>query len=141
MTGMTYLHEQGFTHAIQIDADGQHDVEDLPKFIEVARNNPKALVLGTPVFGPDVPKSRLAGRQLSRWLIWLETFSFDINDPLFGYRVYPLEPTMKIVRSRQLGERMDFDPEIAVRLKWAGVPVQTIPSAVRYPVIESRSTS
>lgn len=133
MTGLEHLHANGFTHAIQIDADGQHDAGDLPKFLDTARRSPGALVLGTPRFGPDVPKSRLAGRQLSRVLIWLETFSFDIDDPLFGYRVYPLRSTMPIIQHHRVGRRMDFDPEIAVRLKWRGVPVETIPTCVRYP--------
>jgi len=133
MTGLEHLHQCGFSHAIQIDADGQHDAGDLPKFLEAARACPHAMVLGTPVFGSDVPMSRLAGRQLSRALIWLETFSFDIHDPLFGYRVYPLESTMDVIRRHRLGRRMDFDPEIAVRLKWKGVPVRTIASQVVYP--------
>jgi len=133
MTGLEHLERKGFTHAVQIDADGQHNVDDLSEFLRTAKEHPDALVLGTPEFGPDVPKARLAGRQLSRVLIWLETLSFDIHDPLFGFRVYPLKSTMTVVRSCRLGRRMDFDPEIAVRLKWRGVPVKTIRTRVHYP--------
>jgi glycosyltransferase involved in cell wall biosynthesis len=133
MTGLRFLHAHGFTHALQMDADGQHAVEDVPLFIRESRSFPDALVLGTPRFGPDVPKMRLAGRQISRWLIWVETLSFDIDDPLFGFRVYPLTTTVKLLDHHQLGGRMDFDPEIAIRLKWSGTPVRNIPTRVSYP--------
>jgi glycosyltransferase involved in cell wall biosynthesis len=133
MTGLRDLHEHGFTHAIQIDADGQHQPADVSLFLELSAKSPEALVLGCPVFGSDVPWHRLIGRQFSRVLVWLETCSFAIRDPLFGFRVYPLGPTVSILTRHKPGERMDFDPEIAVRLKWAGVPVLSLPSRVIYP--------
>lgn len=133
MTGLRFLFENGFTHALQLDADGQHATEDIPKFIQESESSPEALVLGTPTFGPDVPKMRLIGRQISRFLIWVETLSFDIDDPLFGFRVYPLKSTIGVLDHCTLGRRMDFDPEIAIRLKWSGAPVRNIPSRVLYP--------
>ncbi len=134
MTGLRSLHDLGFTHALQMDADGQHAPEDVPLFLNESRSSPEALVLGTPTFGPDVPRMRLAGRQISKWLIWAETMSFDIDDPLFGFRVYPLTSTVALINRHPLGRRMDFDPEIAIRLKWSGVPVRNIPTPVMYPV-------
>ena len=133
MTGLRALHESGFTHAVQLDADGQHDPTDAALFLGEARAFPEALILGRPTYGIDVPRVRLAGRQLSRVLVWLETLSFDIGDPLLGYRVYPLRTTMELVNHQRLGTRMDFDPEIAVRLSWCGVPVRNIATRVFYP--------
>ena len=46
MSGLEEANRLGFTHAVQIDADGQHDLVDLPKFLEQATNNPEALVIG-----------------------------------------------------------------------------------------------
>lgn len=133
MDGLRALADAGFTHAAQIDADGQHDPNDLGKFLSESRAQPEAVILGTPKYGPEVPRVRLVGRQLSRVLVWLETFSFAISDPLLGFRVYPLKETIGVLDSARLGERMDFDPEIAVRLKWRGLPIKNIPTRVIYP--------
>ena len=131
--GLRHLHEAGYTHAVQMDADGQHDSADLPKFLNEARANPGSLILGTPTYGPDVPRVRLIGRQFSRLLVWFETFSFAISDPLLGYRVYPLNETVALTRKHGFGKRMDFDPEIAVRLKWSGMAVRNVRTRVCYP--------
>ena len=134
MDGLHLLHGAGYTHAVQMDADGQHDSDDLPKFLHESQAHPSALILGKPAYGPDVPRIRLAGRQISRVLVWLETFSFAISDPLLGYRVYPIRETVEVLSRHSLGRRMDFDPEIAVRLNWNGVAVRNISTQVSYPV-------
>lgn len=132
-TGLHQAIAQNFTHALQMDADGQHDPQQVQEFLTASKNNPEALILGAPLFGEDVPKSRLYGRQVSRCMVWLQTLSFQIEDPLFGYRVYPLAATHKLLQRKQLGMRMDFDPEIAVRLVWQGLSVHNIKSKVCYP--------
>jgi 1-acyl-sn-glycerol-3-phosphate acyltransferase len=133
MDGLRFLHRAGYTHAVQMDADGQHDSADVPKFLRESEANPTTLILGKPEYGPDVPRIRLAGRQLSRVLVWLETFSFAISDPLLGFRVYPIEQTIELMGRISLGKRMDFDPEVVVRLKWDGMPVRNISTRVSYP--------
>ena len=133
MDGLRRLEAAGYTHAVQMDADGQHETEDLDRFLSEARARPEALILGTPKYGPEVPRVRLMGRQISRVLVWIETFSFAISDPLLGFRVYPLKETVVVLNEVRLGRRMDFDPEIAVRLKWRGLPIKNIPTRVIYP--------
>ena len=124
--------ERGFSHAVQLDADGQHDAADVPKFLDAARRQPDALVLGRPIFGADSPRARLYGRRLSQAFVWAVTGSFAIEDPLCGFRCFPLRCTVPMVDSVRLGDRMEFDPEIVVRLAWAGVPVVSVPTRVRY---------
>jgi len=123
---------RGFTHAVQLDADGQHDPGDIPQFLAAARRMPGALVLGAPRFDDTAPRSRRYGRLLSCFFVWVETLSFTVVDPLCGFRCMPLEPTLKLLAKTPLGDRMDFDPEIVVRLVWMGVPVVTVPTCVRY---------
>lgn len=132
-TGYRLAAARGATHALQLDADGQHDVADVPRFLDAMHKQPDALVLGVPVFDASVPKSRLYGRQISRALVWLFTLSFDVRDPLCGFRGVPLEPTLRLLERVRLGERMDFDPELAVRLVWDGLDVVSVPTRVRYP--------
>lgn len=119
----------GFTHALQIDADLQHNTADIPKLVAEARAFPGALVLASPVFRDDAPRGRLAARKITIFWTNLETGGPKIADPMCGFRIYPLR---EVERVRVHGNRMDFDPEIAVRLVWNGVDVRTIPSEVRY---------
>jgi glycosyltransferase involved in cell wall biosynthesis len=124
--------ERHFSHVVQLDADGQHDPADVPRFLAAARRHPQAMVLGTPIFDESAPTSRVYGRQLSRIIVWAETLSRAIDDPLCGFRCLPLEPTVRLVRSVRLGNRMEFDPELVVRLVWDGVPVINLTTRVRY---------
>lgn len=133
MSGLQEAERLGYTHAIQIDADGQHNLVDLPKFLEHANANPDALITGQPMYDASVPKGRLYGRYLTHIWVWINTLSFAIKDSMCGFRVYPLKPTLgAIVPS--IGKRMDFDPEIAVRLVWRGTKVINIPTQVTYPL-------
>jgi glycosyltransferase involved in cell wall biosynthesis len=123
---------RGFTHAIQLDADGQHRPADVPLLLAAARARPDALVLGVPDFEGAMPLSRRYGRLLSSFWVWVETLSVAIRDPLCGLRCLPLASTVALLARSPLGDRMDFDPEIIVRLHWAGVPMVNVPVRVRY---------
>ncbi len=123
---------RGFTHVIQLDADGQHAAADIPAFIESAREKPEAMVLGDPQFDASAPAGRRYGRQISRFWVWVETFSFDIHDPLCGFRCLPLRPLIETLDRVSCGKRMEFDAAILVRLYWAGVPVCNLPTCVAY---------
>jgi len=132
MSGLEEARRLGFTHAVQIDADGQHALGDLPKFLAQATQHPDALITGVPQYDASVPKGRLYGRYLTHVWVWINTLSLAIKDSMCGFRVYPLERTLgAIVPS--IGKRMDFDPEIAVRLVWKGTEVINVPTHVTYP--------
>jgi glycosyltransferase involved in cell wall biosynthesis len=134
VTGFEAAASEGFTHALQIDADGQHSLEDIPRFIGEARAHPAALVCGRPLFDASMPLVRRYGRWLTHILVWLETFSLDIPDSLCGFRVYPLEQVSRLIGREHIGARMDFDVEILVRLCWRGVPLRWLPTPVTYPL-------
>ncbi|WP_421293217.1 glycosyltransferase family 2 protein [Aeromonas taiwanensis] len=134
MTGLRRAHELGFSHALQVDADGQHDLADLPALLAEARQHPAALVSGRPLYDDSVPKGRLYGRYITHVWVWIETLSFAIKDSMCGFRVYPLAPTCALLERVALGRRMDFDTEVMVRLHWAGVPMRFVPTRVIYPV-------
>jgi predicted LPLAT superfamily acyltransferase len=122
----------GFTHAVQLDADGQHRAEDVARFVLAMEAQPDALVLGVPVFDESAPWARLAARQLSRGLVWLACLSRAVPDPLCGFRGIPLGPALAAVASADTGDRMEFEPELAVRMVWQGTPVTPLPTRVRY---------
>lgn len=137
-TGFRVARKLGFTHALQVDADGQHDLHDIPRFLEAARANPRRLILGAPVYDDTAPRSRLVGRQITRFWTHLETGGRVIEDPMCGFRVYPLEDA---IEAAAVGNRMEFDIEIAVRMVWRGLGVLNLPTAVRYLPAEAGGVS
>ncbi len=133
MTGLRRAHALGFSHALQVDADGQHDLADIPALLAEAGKHPAALVSGRPLYDDSVPKGRLYGRYITHVWVWIETLSFAIKDSMCGFRVYPLAATCALLERVALGRRMDFDTEVMVRLHWAGVAVRFVPTRVIYP--------
>ena len=131
-TGALAAAEAGFTHALVMDADGQHPASRIPDFMEASARSPEALVCGLPQFGGDAPAFRLQGRKISVALVRWETRGRGAADPLFGFRVYPLAPLAAALASTTHARRYDFDPEMAVRLAWAGVPCVNLPAVCRY---------
>ena len=125
--------DRGYTHAVQLDSDGQHDPDDVPLFLEAAKEAPDALILGTPIFDDSAPFHRVYGRKLSQAIVWLETFSLAVRDPLCGFRCIPLASALAVLRGVRSGDRMDFDPELIIRMVRAGSPVVNIPTRVIYP--------
>ncbi|RDS84877.1 glycosyltransferase family 2 protein [Dyella monticola] len=131
--GMIAARDTGYSHALQIDADGQHDVTDVPRFLAEGRAHPATLICGQPIYDHSVPRARLYGRYVTHVCVWLETLSFMLRDSMCGYRLYPLDVTCAEIDRAPLPARMDFDTEVAVRLMWRGVPVRNLPTRVIYP--------
>ena len=133
MQGLRYALQQGYSYAIQIDADGQHDTKTISQLITQSQNHPNSLISGCPVYDDSVPKHRLIARYITHFWVWIETLSFTIKDSMCGLRIYPLKQTCNLIEHYQIGKRMDFDTDIMVRLYWQGVPTIFIPTKVTYP--------
>lgn len=139
LAGLAWGREAGLTHALQVDADGQHEITKLADLISASLAEPEALVSGRPVYDASVPKGRLIGRYVTHVWVWIETWSLAIQDSLCGFRVYPVERTLaaaapdRFFLLGKLGRRMDFDIEIMVRYYWADGVVRFVPTAVVYP--------
>ncbi len=132
LAGIDLLAAEGFTHALTMDADGQHPAASIPAYISAGQSHPEALVLGEPVFDDDAPALRVQGRKVSNTWANLETLWWGIHDSLFGMRLYPIAPLQEIFAATSGARRFDFDPEVAVRFCWKGVPVINIKTPVRY---------
>lgn len=133
MAGFEAAAAAGYTHAVQVDADGQHELADVTRFITAAMADPQALVCGRPVFDDSIPRNRLYLRYLTHAMVWVNTLSFDIPDAMCGLRVYPLTVVLPALAAEPPGRRMDFDVEVLVRLYWRGVAMRWLPTRVRYP--------
>lgn len=130
--GLKLAHEEGFTHALTMDADGQHPAPLIPTFITQSRANPDALILGLPIFDSSAPRIRVIWRKLSNWCTSLETLWVCNFDSLFGFRVYPIGALCRIMEASRWMRRFDFDAEAAVRLCWSGFRLINMPAPVRY---------
>jgi glycosyltransferase involved in cell wall biosynthesis len=133
ITGLKNAYRLGWTHALQIDADGQHNWQDIEKFILISQQSPKAMIIGQPIFDETVPKKRLYGRYATHIWVWINSLSFDIKDSMCGFRIYPLAPTIRVLNQANFQPRMGFDSEILVRLKWEQTPFVNVPTVVIYP--------
>lgn len=133
MAGLREALRLGYSHALQVDADGQHDVNDVQRFIQCAETYPQSVICGYPEYDASVPKGRLYARYITHIWVWINTLSLKIKDSMCGFRVYPLLPTVALLNTVQLGKRMDFDIEILVRLSWQNQPMQWIKTKVHYP--------
>ncbi|MEZ8310200.1 glycosyltransferase [Vibrio splendidus] len=131
--GIKRAQELGFSHAIQIDADGQHDLEALPALIQASQTKPQHLISGQPVYDESVPKARLYGRYATHIWVWIETLSLSIKDSMCGFRAYPIDKTQTVLNKYDVGSRMDFDIEILVRLYWEGCDIDFVETRVIYP--------
>lgn len=132
LSGFREARRLGFSHAFQIDGDGQHGLDRLNETLRLAQNHPTALIAGQPIFDETMPRHRFYARYITHIWVWIETLSFEIRDAMCGFRIYPLASTLELADRVRLGRGMDFDTDIMVRLKWAGVPIITIPVAVHY---------
>jgi glycosyltransferase involved in cell wall biosynthesis len=130
--GITLAASEGFTHALTMDSDGQHPPGLIPQFMARSVAEPRALVLGVPVFDSSAPAIRVQGRKLSNWWANVETGGGGIGDSLYGFRIYPIADLIAVMRRQPWMRRFDFDPEAAVRLVWRGLEPVNIPAPVKY---------
>ena len=131
-SALLWARAQGYSHALQVDADGQHDLRDVPSLLAAARARPAALVTGRPVFSASVPRSRLYLRYLTHFWVWVNTLSVRVPDTMCGFRVYPVASSCALIEQGHIGPRMTFDVEIVVRHCWRGGEVISLPTAVEY---------
>ena len=137
-TGLKMIAGLGFENALQVDADGQHNLQDVPQFIEACEQNPGAMIMGAPVFDHSIPAIRKYGRKLTQLMIALEAGSASLPDAMCGFRLYPVN---EILELGSMSPRMSFDPEVMIRAHWAGVPIKTVPTKVRYLSAEEGGVS
>ena len=109
ITGCYHASAMGFSHVLQLDADGQHNINDAQKLLDYSKQHPDSFIS-----------------------VALETLSFKIKDGLCGFRVYPIKQIERVFDNYYLGPRMDFDPELLVKAVWAGIDLHFIQTKVIY---------
>lgn len=133
INGIRYAHRIGLTHVLQLDADGQHDISAVPRFLKISEENPSSAVFGYPIYDETVPESRQKGRNVANFFCHFATMSDSVKDCMCGFRIYPVDKAYAVVRKGGFDLRMGFDIEIAVRLYWSGVRIISEGVSVTYP--------
>ena len=139
--GLQAAHDAGFTHALTMDSDGQHPAALIASFMQASIARPDAMVLGRPVFDASAPLLRVRGRRISNGWTNLETLGAGIADSLYGFRVYPVEDLIAVMRRQPWMRRFDFDTEAVVRLAWRGVKPVNLDAPVKYLSAEEGGVS
>lgn len=135
LTGFAAALDRGFTHALTIDSDGQHDPNDLHALVAAASLQPNALVLGArPVQIPGYPWTGRLGRWFSNHAVWAESGA-RVHDTQSGLRCYPLA---NLPEAR--AGRYAYETEIITRAAWAGIPIVEVPITCTYTAPEGRVT-
>jgi len=135
VSGFRQLERLGFSHALTLDADGQHLPSEAPRLVEAAAQAPEALIVG--VRRKQGQPIRLLNRfgnwvadGLMRWIT-----GRSLPDTQSGFRIYPLERTLAL---RARGCRFDFETEVLLLGARAGRPLLGVPVTVYYPPIGER---
>jgi glycosyltransferase involved in cell wall biosynthesis len=139
--GLQAARAAGYTHALTMDSDGQHPAALIPAFMHASIARPEAMVLGRPVFDASAPLLRVRGRRVSNWWTNLETLGAGIDDSLYGFRVYPIDDLIAVMRRQPWMRRFDFDTEAVVRLAWRGVKPINLAAPVKYLTAEEGGVS
>ncbi len=132
-SGLTLAQSQGYSHALQIDADGQHNLADVSRFVEQARTHPGCIIIGQPVFDQSIPKIRYYSRYLTHLWVWINTLSFQLKDTMCGFRIYPVVVLNQFINNNRTGNHMEFDIEILVKLFRQQVCIKSLATKVNYP--------
>ena len=122
--------EMGFTHAITMDADGQHLATDIATLIQASEKQPDALVVGARKFdNPNMPQGNVFANNFSNFWFMVQTGK-RLPDTQTGFRVYPLQKTGKM---HLFTSRYEAELEILVRSAWRNIPIVSQPINVYYP--------
>ena len=128
-TGLKFAEALGFDDALQVDADSQHNLDDVPQFIRLSKQSPGAMIMGAPIFDESIPAVRKYGRKITQLMIFLEAGARNLPDAMCGFRIYPVKETNKL---GTMNSRMGYDPEVMIHAIWAGMSLEIVPTKVRY---------
>lgn len=133
--GFRKAKELGFTHAVTMDADGQHFADDIPLLVKAMKKNPDAIIVGSRnLTEENMPPQNTFANRFSNFWFRLQT-GIDLPDTQSGFRLYPLTSLKGL---SLITSRYEAELELMVFAAWAGVSVLSVPVRVYYPPAEER---
>lgn len=133
--GFKMAKEKGFTHAITIDADGQHFASDIPALLSAMKDNPEGIIVGSRnLTEKNMPMKNTFANKFSNFWYRLQS-GIGLPDTQSGFRLYALSAiNMKWI----ITSRYEAELELIVFAAWAGKKISAVPIHVYYPSSEER---
>mgnify|MGYP001579249662 FL=1 len=129
-TAVTYCLEHGFDAMVFFDADGQFEVQDVPKVLQPLLDQRTDFVLGSRFLNGapgDIPRMKLLGNHiLARFISWVT--GTTVRDIACGFRAYSREALFRI----NISSRFTYTQEVLLDLLFKGLVMQEVPISVRY---------
>ncbi len=136
-SGFAKARELGFTHAITLDADGQHFPSDLPAFFRLMAEHPQAIIVGSRDLRADgMPSKNTFANKFSNFWFRLYT-GVSLPDTQTGFRAYPLDGLHGLPL---LTSRYEAELELLIFAAWHNTPIVPLPIRVHYPPASERVT-
>ncbi len=136
-SGFRKAAEEGFTHVITIDSDGQHFPEDIPLFLEAVRQHPQAIIIGSRnIRSENMPGKNTFANKFSNFWFMVQTCR-RLEDTQTGFRAYPLH---RISGTALMTSRYEAELELLVFSAWNGAQIVPVPIRVYYPPEGERIT-
>ncbi len=129
LRGWTAAQQQGFSWAFAMDGDGQHDPDDLPRFLDCAEKTGALLVVGDRMAAPfGMPWLR---RQVNRWMSrrLSRLAGCHLPDTQNGFRLMHLKAWSALTIA---AGHFEIESEILWRFARAGHPIRFVPVQVIY---------
>jgi len=141
LTAARHARELGATHLLAFDSDGQHPANAIAEYLQASEDHPSALVAGYPIFDANAPWERVFWRKLANFWTNFLSVQGGLKDSMFGMRIYPLLPLLKILEAGDSGHRYDFECVAAIQLGRVKVPFVNVPTPVQYFLKEEGGVS
>jgi glycosyltransferase involved in cell wall biosynthesis len=105
--GFRYALSQGYAATVTLDADGQHDPAEIPKFLEAYAERRTDLIIGARDFR-QIPGIRRYSNALGQWLFtW--ALGQSVPDNQSGYRLISRRLMEATLESRETGFHFEVD--------------------------------
>lgn len=128
-TGFAWLAEQGYTHGITLDGDGQHNTDEIPGFLAMLADSRADVVLGNRF--TDLRGMPLVRRAVNRGMSWLisRICRCPIPDSQCGFRA--LRVALPAIQAAQ-SNHYDYETEVLVLAARAGASIRSVPVRTIY---------
>lgn len=129
MTGLRYAREHGFEVAITMDGDGQHNPDDLPRFLEAYERTGIPVLIGNRM--GDLRRMPWLRRWTNRCMSWILSREMKryVPDTQCGFRLYRCD-VIPLVVTRS--ERFAAESEILLHLAERGIRMDAVPITTIY---------
>jgi len=129
-TGFVYWMKRGVQWIITMDADGQHSIEDLPRFRDaIERNDTAGIIIGKRDMTPrSMPLARIFSNRTTSFILSLLSGT-SIKDSQCGYRAYSVALIKNITIQKK---RFEMESEVILKSIHAGFSVRFVPVQTLY---------